>query len=64
MISPVDHYRKMALDAREQAVASSLPQVKLRYLRSAEHFDQLAATMETIAQAKSRNDAARENAIF
>lgn len=64
MISPVDHYRKLALDARAEAAASSLPQVKLRYLRSAEHFEQLVATVETVSQAKVRNDAARAAEIL
>ena len=64
MSSPSEHYRKLALEAREQAAASSLPQVKLLYLRSAEHFDELVAKLESVAQAKVRNEAARAEAVI
>jgi hypothetical protein len=64
MISPTEQYRQLAEDARERAAASTLPQVKLRYLRSAEHFDELVAKLESVAQAKSRNDAARAQAAY
>jgi hypothetical protein len=57
--SPCEQYRELALNAREQAAASSLSQVKLRYIRSAEHFDELVAKLERVAQAKVRNEAAR-----
>lgn len=63
MNSPSEQYRQLASNAREQAAASSLPQVKLRYLRSAEHFDELVARLETIARAKVRNEAARSEAV-
>ena len=63
MISPTEHYRELASKAREQAAASSLPQVKLRYLRSAQHFDELVAGLEDVAQAKARNEAARAEAV-
>jgi hypothetical protein len=59
MSSPAEQYRLLASHAREQAAASSLLQVKLRYLRSAEHFDELVATLEDVAQAKVRNEAAK-----
>jgi hypothetical protein len=59
MNSPCEQYRELASKAREQAAASSLPQVKLRYLRSAEHFDGLVAKLERVAEAKVRNEAAR-----
>jgi hypothetical protein len=62
MISPAEHYRQLASKAREQAAASNLPQVKLRYLRSAEHFDELVAGLESVARAKDRNEAARTQA--
>jgi hypothetical protein len=62
MNSPTEHYRQLAAEAREQAAASTLPQVKLRYLRSADHFDELVAKLENVAKAKSRNDAARAEA--
>ena len=60
MNTPVEHYRQMAADARQQAAATNLPQVKLRCLRSAEHFEELVAKLENVAQAKVRNEAARE----
>jgi len=63
MNSPTEHYRGLASKAREQAAASDLPQVKLRYLRSAQHFDKLVASLENVAQAKARNDAARAEAV-
>ncbi len=59
MNSPSEQYRELASKAREQAAASSLPQVKLRYLRSAEHFDGLVTKLERVAEAKLRNEAAR-----
>jgi hypothetical protein len=59
MNSPAEQYRQLASKAREQAATSSLPQVKQRYLRSAEHFDELVMGLEIVAQAKARNQAAR-----
>ena len=59
MSSPSEQYRRLALQAREQAAASDLPQVKIRYLRSAEHFDAIVADLESVAEAKLRNEAAR-----
>jgi hypothetical protein len=58
MNSPADQYRQLAADAREQAAASSLPQVRQRCLRSAEHLDELVAKLERSAAAKTRNEAA------
>jgi hypothetical protein len=58
-MTPLEQYREQAANAREQAKATDLPQVKLRCLRSAEHFDGLAAKLENVAEAKLRNDAAR-----
>ena len=63
MTSPSEHYRELASKAREQAAASSLPQVKLRYLRSAEHFDELVAGLKNVARAKARNEAARAEGV-
>lgn len=64
MDSPSKQYRQLASKAREQAAASSLPQVKLRYLCSAQHFDELVARLESVAQAKARNEAARAEAML
>jgi hypothetical protein len=49
--SPAEQYRQLALEAREQAAASTLPQVKIRYLCSADHLDEFAARLESVAQA-------------
>ncbi len=59
MSLPAEHYRKLAAQAREESAASSLPQVQLQYLRSAQHFDAVVAGMECVAQTKARNEAAR-----
>ena len=64
MSSLSEHYRQLALEAREQAAASTLPQVKLQYLRSAEHFDEIVAKLESVAQAKIRNEAARAETVI
>ena len=59
MNQPIEQYRQLAADALEQAAASTLPQVKMRYVRSAEHFEKLVADLESVARAKARNEAAR-----
>ena len=63
MNPPIEQYRQLAADALEQAAASTLPQVKMRYLCSAEHFEKLVAGLENIARAKARNEAARAEAL-
>jgi hypothetical protein len=63
MTWPTEHYRKLASEAREQAAASTLPQVKLRCLRSAEHFEEIIVGMEHVAKAKARNEAARSEGV-
>ena len=63
MNPPIEQYRQLAAEALEQAAASTLPQVKMRYLRSAEHFEKLVAGLENIARAKARNEAARAEAL-
>ena len=59
MNQPIEQYRQLAANALEQAAASTLPQVKMRYVRSAEHFEKLVADLESVARAKARNEAAR-----
>ncbi len=59
MHSPIDHYRQLAAQAHEEAAAAALPNVKMRWLRSAEHFEKLVAGLESVARAKMRNEAAR-----
>lgn len=58
----IEHYRKLAAQAYAEAAASALPQVKLRALRSAEHFEKLVADLESVARAKMRNEAAKASA--
>lgn len=55
----IEHYRQLASDARASAAATDLPQVKMSYLRSAEHLDVIVARLERVARAKARNEAAR-----
>jgi hypothetical protein len=64
MTWPPEHYRKLALEARDQAAASTLPQVRLQYVRSAEHFDRIILGVENVAKAKARNGAARAKAAL
>lgn len=59
MNSPIEHYRQLAAEAYEQAAASTLPQVRMRNLRSAEHLDELVNGLENVARAKARNEAAK-----
>ena len=61
-MTPLEQYRELAANAREQARATDLPQVKLRCLRSAEHFDGLADKLDNVALAKLRNEAAKATA--
>jgi len=63
MNSPIENYRQLAAEALEQAAASTLPQVRMRCLRSAEHFEKLVAGLESVARAKARNEAARAEAL-
>jgi hypothetical protein len=64
MNSPAEQYRELASRAREQAAGSNLPQVKLRYLRSARHFEELVDGLEKVAEAKARNEAARAETVL
>ena len=54
-----DQYREMAAKARRQAEDAELPNVRLRHLRSAERLDEIAQGIERVAEAKSRNEAAK-----
>jgi hypothetical protein len=55
-----DHYRQMAAKARSDADESALPNVKQLHSRSADRLDQLVQRMDNIAEAKTRNDNAKE----
>jgi hypothetical protein len=63
MLSPIDQYHELAAEARRKAAACELPQVRLRLLSSAEHFDGLAAALENVARCKVRNEAARAEPV-
>lgn len=63
MLSPINQYRALATEARAKAAACELPQVRLRHLSSAEHFDGLAAALEEVAHCKVRNEAARTKSV-
>ena len=62
MKATLEQFRQLALDARASAEASNLPQVKAKHLRSAEHFEDLIAKLESVARAKARNEVARAKA--
>jgi hypothetical protein len=62
MESTLQHYQRLAEEARAEAALSDLPQVQARHLRSAEHFEALAASLENVARCKIRNEAARVQA--
>jgi hypothetical protein len=62
MESTLEHYRRLAEEARQEAKSADLPHVKARQLRSAEHFDALANNLEGVARCKARNEAARAQA--
>ena len=64
MTAPSEHYRHLASRAREQAAGSNLPQVKLRYLRSAQHFDERVASLERVAEAKAERCGASEGGLL
>lgn len=59
MLSPAGQYRELAAVARTKAAESALPQVRLRHLRSAQHFESLATALEEVARCKVRNEAAK-----
>jgi hypothetical protein len=63
MLSPIDQYRELAAEARRKAADCELPQVRARFLSSAEHFEGLAAALEEVAQCKVRNEAARAEPV-
>lgn len=55
-----DHYRQMAAKARSDADATVLPNVKQLHSRSADRLDQLVQGIEKVAEAKSRNEVAKD----
>ncbi len=59
----INQYRKMADKARSDAAAASLPNVREVHLRSAERLDAIISRLDSVAQAKVRNDDAKRNGI-
>ena len=55
-----DLYREMAAKARRDAEAAALPNVRQLHLQSAERLDEIAQGIERVAQAKTRNDVAKQ----
>lgn len=52
----------MAEKARSEAAAASLPNVRKMHLQSAERLEQIISRLESVAQAKSRNEDAKREA--
>ena len=59
MITQSDQYREMAAKARSEAQGAGLPNVREIHLRSAERLDQLAQSLDGVAEAKARNEAGK-----
>ena len=62
MSDVIDQYRRMADKARSDAAATSLPNVRKMHLQSAERWDEIVSGLESVAQAKVRNDTAKREA--
>lgn len=58
----IEQYRKMANKARSDAAGASLPNVRQLHLRSAERLDEIVSGLETVANAKIRNESAKREA--
>jgi hypothetical protein len=56
-----DEYRRTADQARSEAAATPLPNVREVHLRSAEQLDKMFVRMNNVARARSRNDEAKRN---
>lgn len=52
-------YRQLAQKARADAEAASLPNVQQLHLRSSERLDEIVLRLESVAEAKMRNDEAK-----
>ncbi len=62
MSDVIEQHRKMANRARLDAAAASLPNVRKMHLQSAERLEEIIAGLESVAQAKIRNDNAKREA--
>ncbi len=54
-----EQYRQMAAKSRLDAEAAQLPNVRQSHLRSAERLDEMATAVESVVEAKARNEAAK-----
>lgn len=63
MNDQADHYRKLAAKSRSDAKASSLPNVQQLHLRSAERLDEIISGLESVAEAKVRNEEAKAGIV-
>ncbi len=54
-----EQYRQMAARARSDAEAAQLSNVQQLHLRSADRLDEMAEAVESVEEAKARNDAAK-----
>ena len=59
MSDVINQYRKLAEKARSDAATAALPKVHDLHLRSAERLDEVISGLETVAQAKLRNEDAK-----
>lgn len=59
MSDAIEQYRRMAANARADALAATLPNVRELHFRSANRFDEIVRGMEKVSLAKSANDEAK-----
>ena len=63
MSDAIEQYRRMAANARADALAATLPNVRELHLRSAHRLDEIVRGMEKVSRAKSANDEAKRCAV-
>ncbi len=61
MSTLLNQYREMASQARLDAAAAKLANVRQVHLTSADRLDQIVQRLESVAQAKARNDTAKDS---
>jgi len=62
MSDVIDQYRKLTRKARSDAATALLPKVRELHLRSAQRLDEIISGLESVAEAKFRNEEAKRNA--
>jgi len=63
MSDVINQYRNLAEKARSDAAAAALPKVQDMHLRSAERLDEIISGLESVANAKVRNEEAKRIAL-